>query len=695
MRGVKHIFGTVGRRLRGLPAAAVAVLLAFGTCGLVLGLRAAGWLEPLELRAYDACLRLLPRDDVATPPVVVIGIDEADIQALRDYPIRDGKLADLLAELLKHGPRAVGLDIYRDIQVPGGPEGAADRERLAAVLLGDRRVVCIRHLGSAPEDEVGPPPELAPRELGWDRVGFNDVPPDPDGVVRRALLVHADHGGQSHWSFAYLLAGLYLAGDQVALEAEGGPPAERVVVYNYDVPDNAPPVARGGFPRLRPGEGGYALADAGGFQLLPDFRARGFRTFPLRAVLPEVNDAAARKAAQMLTAEDVRDKVVLIGMTAKSVPDRVLTPTGPGAGVEFHAAVVGQLIRAGRGAGSPVRGWSDWLEPMWVLLWCLLGAGLALAVRSPWALLPAVAAGLAAVAAAGAGGMAAGWWVPTVPPALGWSASAFAVTGYLSRRERADREAMHVLLARHVSAEIAAEIWRRRQELLEHGRLPAREAVATVLFTDIRGFAALSEATEPRQLMDWLNQYMAAMVAAVHDNGGVVYKYIGDAIMAVFGVPIPRAEGQEAEDATNAVRCALQMRKTLGRLNAGWARSGRAEPVCMRVGIYSGRVVAGSLGSADRLEYTVIGRVVNTASRLEGFGKELPEDPEVAAGGCRILIGEPTWRLLGSRFRTKFLGDAKVKGIPNPVPIYGVIEQARGEEPVRQVDRSAGAVGSS
>jgi len=196
-----------------------------------------------------------------------------------------------------------------------------------------------------------------------------------------------------------------------------------------------------------------------------------------------------------------------------------------------------------------------------------------------------------------------------------------------------------------------------------------RPATATVLFTDLVGFTSTSEHLEPQVLVDWLNEYMDAMVQQVLDHGGIVNKYIGDAIMALFGVPVPRAtEAEVARDAAAAVECALHMGTTLRELNRGWTARGQPAAT-MRIGIFTGAVVAGSIGSARRLEYTVIGDTVNTASRLESFDKEFLA-PDPAVNPCRILIGEPTRARLGERFETEWAGEVNLKGKERPLSVY-------------------------
>ena len=175
--------------------------------------------------------------------------------------------------------------------------------------------------------------------------------------------------------------------------------------------------------------------------------------------------------------------------------------------------------------------------------------------------------------------------------------------------------------------------------------------------------------------MEWLNEGMDAMARQVSRHAGVIEQYSGDAIVAVFGVPVPRQSDLEiCQDAINAVNCALALEDTLRELNQRWRAAGRAM-TGMRIGIFTGPVVAGTLGSAERSEYVVVGDTVNTASRLESFDKELfPPDPEKRP--CRILIGELTRRCLGEEFETEHVGDVSLKGKEQRVAVYRVIGRA-------------------
>jgi adenylate cyclase len=194
---------------------------------------------------------------------------------------------------------------------------------------------------------------------------------------------------------------------------------------------------------------------------------------------------------------------------------------------------------------------------------------------------------------------------------------------------------------------------------------------ATVLFTDLMGFTAVAEKRDPQGVMDWLNAYMEAMAQQVIEHGGVIDKYIGDSIMAIFGVPLPRTtEAEISRDALNAVNCALAMETTLMQLNDRW-REQDLPTIGMRIGIFTGPLVAGSLGSVQRLEYTVVGDTVNTASRLEGFDKELFA-PDYLSHPCRIIIGEATLCRLGDQFEAQKVGEASLKGKDQKITVYCV-----------------------
>jgi adenylate cyclase len=222
---------------------------------------------------------------------------------------------------------------------------------------------------------------------------------------------------------------------------------------------------------------------------------------------------------------------------------------------------------------------------------------------------------------------------------------------------------------------VARAVWDNRQQFLENGRLRPHKLVVTTLFSDLEGFSTVAENMEPATVLDWLNTYMETMVHIINKNGGVVDDYHGDMIKADFGVfRIGQTEETIGQDVRNAVRCALALEREMRRLHATWRQHG-LPVVRMRIGMYTGPVVVGSLGSAQRVKFTTIGDTVNIASRLESFQKDTAEwwdQDEV----CRILIGETTKEYLGDESgNLKEVGVVTLRGKAIGVSVYKVCTQ--------------------
>jgi len=211
-------------------------------------------------------------------------------------------------------------------------------------------------------------------------------------------------------------------------------------------------------------------------------------------------------------------------------------------------------------------------------------------------------------------------------------------------------------------------IWQQREQFLHNGRIRSRKMTATVLFSDLKGFTTMSERMDPQDLMDWLNSYMESMAGLVMAHGGIVDNYVGDGIKADFGVPLPGKDDDEVRrHAMNAVSCALAMEKEMLRLNALWSSQGLPE-MGIRVGIHTGPVVAGLLGSSERMKYTTLGDTVNTAARLESFDKEICKDAI-----CRILVGDTTLRCLDERYKAEKIGDVSLKGKDDIITVHRIL----------------------
>lgn len=195
--------------------------------------------------------------------------------------------------------------------------------------------------------------------------------------------------------------------------------------------------------------------------------------------------------------------------------------------------------------------------------------------------------------------------------------------------------------------------------------LGGENQTATIMFTDIRGFTRMAEKMEPQQVVELLNEYFTEMTDLIFENGGTLDKYLGDGIMAVFGAPITKPD-----DPVRSVKTAIEMQRALARLNRDWEARGQP-PLRAGIGVNTGPVTAGNIGSTKRMDYTVIGDAVNLASRLCAN----------AAGG-QILVSESTFAQLGGSRPAKKLEPIRVKGRDTPVEVYEIGWSESATEPV-------------
>lgn len=217
-----------------------------------------------------------------------------------------------------------------------------------------------------------------------------------------------------------------------------------------------------------------------------------------------------------------------------------------------------------------------------------------------------------------------------------------------------EEERMRNRLQRFHSPQVIEMILKGGEETIDE-IMESKELIATILFADIVGFTRLSETMPPREINIILNRYFSRMTDIVFSHGGTLDKYIGDGLMAVFGAPM-----EKEDDAERAVRTALEIRRQLTAMMKTTSADRRFD---IRVGLNTGRVVAGNIGSPKRMEYTVIGDPVNVASRLESIAKP-----------NQIIIGEETFGFVKNKFKIQEVGTRKVKGKSSEVMVYEVLE---------------------
>jgi adenylate cyclase len=365
-----------------------------------------GSLEFLELGAYDWFIRLEPKYTREDPRITVIEITEKDIHAIGRWPLSDETLARAMNILLTGKPRAIGLDIYRDILVPPG-----SRE-LKSIFAENPKVIGVNTFG---DKGVKSPAIIGNPE----QVGFNDILVDPGGIVRRALIF-LDDGANSYSSFALRLATLYLQGEGIALESDPRNPQHVRLKETTIKPFEA-------------NDGGYINADAKGYQFLMDYEdaAIPFRTYSLSALL-----------SGGVPAEAIANRVILIGVSAQSVKDYFYTPLSRGfeeaqqvSGVDLHGHIVSQLLRFACDRSRPMATMPAKYRTAWLLFWSLSGGLLGLRTRSAWHFSLFLTGGLVLLFFGGFAAFLSRWWIPLVPPALSFFLAAAVVTALMSSRE--------------------------------------------------------------------------------------------------------------------------------------------------------------------------------------------------------------------------------------------------------------------
>ncbi len=350
-------------------------------------------------------------------------------------------------------------------------------------------------------------------------------------------------------------------------------------------------------------------------------------------------------------------KIVLVGATSPVLHDLYPTPFAPHGempAVEIHANVLETLFE-----GIPIR------QIPWPLtvFFLLVGSALAFWVTNRLRPLHALGAILGMAMVYAAASFAAFVWghlwldIAPVPSALVFGYGASVVENFI-REQREKRR-----LSRFFSPAVLREIIRHRNDLA----LGSARRRVTVLFSDLRGFTSIAEKLPPEQVVEILSEYLTDLTEVVFRHGGTVDKYVGDCIMALYNVPF-----EDRDHAARAVYTALEFQERAASLSARWEVKLGVQ-LKNGVGINTGDAVVGTMGSRQRLEYTAIGDTVNLAARLESITKELRSP---------IIISESTYREVRTRFRTRWLGEVKVKGKETPVRIYSVLEVA--EKDVRK-----------
>ena len=592
----------------------------------VIGLRLIGSLESLELAMLDQFFRWRspePEDR----RIVIIGIDEADVRQYQ-WPIDDALLTKLLDKVRQQKPRVIGLDLSRDKTDNVGYPQLEKLFKTTPNLIGVYKTPDLVASNFSVSD-IKPPPALAQ----VDQIGAVNLPLDTDGRIRRGVLSLSLPDGKVGLSFGLQLALLYLDG-------------EKIVPFDQALNP----------PKLQTNEGGYHRIDVGGHQFIINYRRsqQGFQTVRMADVLE------GKIAPDLL-----RDRVVMIGVTAVSLRDWFFTPLDGGlgstriltSGVEVHAQIVSHILSSTLDGRVAIQTWEEHWEWLWIFGWSLVGSTLIWQWRNiniqnrkiqllVWRSLSIlVLAG--SLFASCLIALTYGWWLPFVPAAIAFFGSGIIVTSYLAITAAQIR----TYFSRYLTDAVVKSLL----ETPEGLKLGGDRRKVTILMCDLRGFSTISEKMSPEKVVEILNVFLGTMTEAIATYEGTIDEFIGDAILVLFGAPIHRED-----DAARAVASAIAMQLAMRSVNEKLAQMQLPE-IAMGIGINTGEVVAGNIGSQSRAKYAVVGNHVNLTARIESY----------TVGG-QILISETTYAEIQEIAKTNGSMEVEPKGVSHPISIYDI-----------------------
>lgn len=416
---------------------------------VVIAANSAGLFQLLEWATHDQFFRLRPTEAV-DPRIVIVTIQESDIKKAGQWPVSDAVLAQLIERLKSQQPRAIGLDLYRDLPVEPGHQTLLELYKSTPNLIGVEKLVA---------ETVAPPPIL--KKLN--QVGIADLVLDNDGTVRRGLLTVKPANSTTRESLAVKLALTYLEREGITLEVENA------AKKHYRL-------GQALFKPFTGNQGGYTSADAGGYQILLNYRGtiENFQTVSMTQVLEN-----------QIPSDLVRDRIVLIGSTAQSLNDHFFTPYSSSfsaspqrmPGVVIHANLTSQMLSAALDGRPLIEGWSETAEWLWIFGWTLVGTTALQKVSQAklWRKIPIPQWLILSLCLFPAGSILwttsylfflQGWWLPTISPFVALIGSAIASTFYRTielQREKADLEILLETATEHYDF-IAAELQNQAEE---------------------------------------------------------------------------------------------------------------------------------------------------------------------------------------------------------------------------------------
>ncbi|MDH5789131.1 MAG: adenylate/guanylate cyclase domain-containing protein, partial [Nitrospinota bacterium] len=633
----------------------------------------------LELKAYDFKISLRGARPVSGQ-VVIVAIDEQSLKREGRWPWSRTRLAKLVDKLTESGAAVIGFDFLfpeKDIYVPfnkvkselekqdlsgmdkkkfmGWLEGVSDSDsQFADAIRRSERTVLGYFVYPTAEQAAGSAEEMGPKEFtlldfsqysmvqsseqsitpyflhsiyavglslptlmdAANSAGYASFVAEPDGVIRRIPMV------QAYKEALFPPLSLQLLKEATKLNSV-------VRIFPHRVGE------------LRLGDSPIPVSEEGDF-LVNYYGPQ--QTFTYLSASDVLDGTVGRL--------QLKDKIVLVGASAAALHDLHTTPYGPlYPGVEVHANIIENILQ------------QDFLErPPWVRVLdvtMILVTGILLGVVA----LYFKAVGTALLLVVGVGGYLVvdyllftqqGLWVHTVFPVFSQFLVYFGITLYRFTFEEREKRFIKSAFSQYLAPAVVDQLVENPKLL----NLGGENKVLTAFFSDIAGFSSISEQLTAGELVILLNEYLTEMTDIVMKYEGTVDKFEGDAIIAFFGAPI-----DFKDHATRTCYAALDMQKRLAQLRSAWKKKGRHE-LFMRIGINTGEVTVGNMGSENRFDYTMIGDPVNVAARLEGVNKQYY---------TYTMLSEFTYELAKDDIEARELDSIRVVGKKEPIKIYELL----------------------
>jgi adenylate cyclase len=693
------------------------ILFRFSGIGAIDSRAGFAFLQSIEQSSLDLRFEMRgarPHDD----RIVIVSIDEQTLQKIDSFPLPRKNYAELINKLNAGGARVIAFDVtfptpesnsgveaLRKLQTELGAsaspalrkqiqdlELASDQDAALAAAMKNGGNVVLGHIFL----DSQPDPKLAEEyfNIAWAHVfpqvlpvgfksgqtvdlgqvwmdngglvrqgveaniskladsaasfGFINIVPDSDGTLRHALLM-----------IRYQDLDFFPSLDLEAVRAYEKIPDQQIAAY---IAPNGVERIQLGRHTLRPASNGSALLNYSG----------PYRTYAQYSMWDVISGNTPPEA--------FNDKIVLVGATALAIGDIRNTPfEGVYMGVEVHANIIDNLLHSEeQGRAFLKRGYDEEMVDLGFILLFGLVFGLLFSRVTPLYSTITVLVTLTGYAwFVYFSFVHKGQWLSFVIPASTLAANYAAITSLRMISEERAKRNIRKSFSQYLSPGVIELIEKDPEKYIRPG---GEVKELSVLFSDIRGFTTISEGLTPDQLVQLLNEYFGQMTEIVFATDGTLDKYIGDAIMAFWGSPYP-----QEDHAARSCACALRMKAGLATLNAKWQAAGRP-PISIGIGLNTGSVNVGNMGSARRLSWTVMGDNVNLASRLEGITKQYH---------VQIVVSEATYRQVSSQFVCRELDKIRVKGKTLPVNIYELMdvaaEKSKYEKLLEQFDAAMAA----